>query len=228
MPKVHRRRQNIGYILGFGIGFACVLVLVMPKQERFHMGGPMNTGHKELTCQSCHKPARGTIRQQLQANARYLLGLRGTPVGFGHQKVTNSTCLDCHKRPNDRHPVFRFFEPRFAEARKNIQPQFCTTCHLEHSGKRVTISQTTYCLYCHKETKLKNDPIPISHEDLISADNWESCLRCHDFHGNHVMETNTVLEEALTSDQIREYFEGSSSPYSAMKYYKAKLETPNG
>ena len=28
----------------------------------------MNTGHKELTCQSCHKPARGTIRQQLQAD----------------------------------------------------------------------------------------------------------------------------------------------------------------
>jgi hypothetical protein len=56
MPKGHRRRQNIGYILGFGIGFACILVLVMPKQERFHMRGPMNTGHKELTCQSCHKP----------------------------------------------------------------------------------------------------------------------------------------------------------------------------
>ena len=29
MPKVDRRRQNIGYMLGFGIGLACVFVLVM-------------------------------------------------------------------------------------------------------------------------------------------------------------------------------------------------------
>ena len=35
-------------------------------------------------------------------------------------------------------PYFDFFEPRFAEAREKIQPQFCLSCHLEHSGKRVT------------------------------------------------------------------------------------------
>jgi hypothetical protein len=191
------------------------------------MKGPMNIGHTALTCQSCHKPATGTARQQIQANAKYLLGLRGTPVNFRYQKVTNSICLACHQRPNDRHPVFRFFEPRFAEARKKIQPHFCITCHREHSGRRVTISQTTFCLYCHKETKVKNDPISISHEKLILAENWESCLRCHDFHGNHVMETKIVLEEAPMSEQIRKYFEGSFSPYSSLKYYKARQEISN-
>jgi hypothetical protein len=43
-----------------------------------------------------------------------------------------------------------------------------------------------------------------------------------------MMETPVVLEEALTSEQILKYFEGSSSPYSVMKHYKAKQETPNG
>ena len=119
-------------------------------------------------------------------------------VDFGHQPVTNATCLECHDRPNDRHPVFRFFEPRFAEAREQIQPQYCLSCHLEHSGKRVTTFEITSCVHCHKDITLNHDPTTISHEDLIEAGQWESCLGCHDFHGNHVMKPKMVVEQILT------------------------------
>jgi hypothetical protein len=228
MPKGDRRRQKMGYMLGLVIGLGCLIILVLPGQENFHMSGPMNTGHQELTCRTCHQPAPGTTRQQMQANARYLLGLRATPVDFGHKPVTNAMCLACHQRPNDRHPVFRFFEPRFAETRKHFQPQFCTTCHREHSGRRVTLSQTTFCLHCHTKIEMKQDPLPITHEQLILANRWESCLRCHDFHGNHVMITPTIIDEAPPVEQIQIYFAGSSSPYSARKFFKAQYEVSRG
>ena len=49
--------------------------LLLPGVEHFTAPGKMNTGHERLACDSCHRPAPGTVRQQLQANARYLLGL---------------------------------------------------------------------------------------------------------------------------------------------------------
>lgn len=184
----------------------------------------MNTGHEDLKCKSCHKPAPGTVRQQLQANLRYVLGLRETAADFGQQDVGNEICLGCHDRPKDRHPVYRFLEPRFAKAREQIQPQFCISCHLEHQGKRVTREESGYCVNCHKETKLKKDPINISHEQLIAQDRWESCLGCHDFHGNHVMKTKRVVEEAWSPERVRAYFGGGPSPYPKELYYNAKKE----
>ena len=225
--RLPRYRQRLGGMIGFIFGLVVVCVLVLPGQERFHVKGAMNVGHEEVSCGSCHKFARGTVRQQIQANAQYVLGVRETPVDFGHQPVTNAICLECHDRPNDRHPVFRFFEPRFAAPREKIQPQFCLSCHLEHSGKRVTTFPITFCVHCHKDTSLRHDPTTISHEDLIAADQWESCLGCHDFHGNHVMQLNRVVEQVLPSEKIREYFEGGASPYSDTKYYKAKPEATN-
>jgi hypothetical protein len=225
-PK--RRRQNLGYAIGITVGLVCLGILLAPSQEKLHVRGPMNTGHEEFKCTSCHKPARGTLRQQLQANVRYLLGLREMAADFGQRDVTSEICLECHDRPKDRHPVYRFLEPRFAKARANLQPQFCISCHLEHHGRRVTRREIGYCVNCHKDTKLKNDPITISHADLITAEHWESCLGCHDFHGNHVMKTKTVVKEAFTPEQIRIYFEGGPSPYPKTLYYKAQKETTDG
>lgn len=225
VPKI-RRRQNSGFLIGSFVGFALVLLFFLPSQEKLHLRGPMNSGHEELSCGSCHKVAEGTIRQQIQANVRYQLGLRENPVDFGYQDVGNAVCFECHERPNDRHPVFRFVEPRFKEARKNIQPHLCLSCHLEHTDKRVTI-EPTYCVNCHQDTSLKNDSISPSHEALIATDQWESCLRCHDFHGNHVYETPAVMTEGSSLKEILEYFEGAASPYSETKYYKAKQEGAN-
>lgn len=223
-PPQPRRRQILGYCLGAFAGAMCVLVLLLPGQEDFHVRGPMNTGHEGCGCESCHKPAAGTLRQQLQANVRYLLGQRETLVPFGHEDVTTEICLKCHERPNDRHPVFRFFEPRFVKARAALGPQLCTSCHLEHARKRVTLDDTGYCVNCHEETKLKKDPLDISHEQLIAADRWQTCLGCHDFHGNHVMKTATKVEQAFPPEKILAYFQGGPSPYPEKRQYKAKKE----
>ncbi len=219
-----RRPQNTGYLVGAILGLVCLLFLFWPSQESFHARGPMNAGHEKLKCAACHNQAPGSSRQQLQVNVRYLLGLRQTVADFGHQDVTNEVCLRCHERRNDRHPVYRFFEPRFKKAREAIQPQFCTSCHLEHTGRRVTVPSTGYCVNCHEKTKLKNDPISIPHERLIADKRWESCLGCHDFHGNHVMKTETAVDQAFPPETIRRYFAGGTSPYPKEKHQKAKEE----
>jgi hypothetical protein len=223
-----RRRQNIGYAVGASVGLICLIAYLLPGQEWLHVRGPMNIGHDDFRCKSCHVSAPGTIRQQLQATVSYWLGRRATPVDFGHKDVTNEVCLGCHERPNDRHPVYRFLEPRFAKAREKIQPQFCISCHLEHQGKRVTLQVTTYCVNCHEDTKVKKDPLNISHEQLIAQKHWDTCLGCHDFHGNHVMKTKRLVEDASDSTRIHAYFNGGSSPYPKEIYHKAKKEKNDG
>lgn len=220
----NRNRQNIGYTVGIMAGCACLILLLLPNQERLHVRGPMNSGHENFKCKSCHKSASGTVRQQIQASLNYWLGRRATPVDFGHRDVTNDICLTCHERPEDRHPVYRFLEPRFSKAREKLHPEFCISCHLEHQGRRVTLKETTYCAACHEETRLKKDPINVSHARLIESDRWETCLGCHDFHGNHIMNTKTIVEDSWEPEKIRAYFEGGCSPYPETLRQKAKKE----
>lgn len=218
-----RRRQNIGYAVGVIIGLLSIITFFLPGQEKLMALGPMNVGHEEIGCSDCHQKARGTLVQQVQANVRFTLGLRKTAVDFGTLDVDNDTCLACHVRPNDRHPTHRFLEPRFAGAREAIAPQFCTSCHVEHTGKRVNI-EPTYCMHCHQEMVMKNDPLTVSHEQLIAEKRWETCLGCHDFHGNHVMETEVDVDKALTVAKVLAYFEGGPSPFSTEKYHQALTE----
>ena len=219
-----RLRQNLGLALGIFTGSVILAFLLLPDQHKLHARGPMNTGHEGLRCEYCHQPARGTLRQQVQANARYLLGLRGSAADFGLTPAGNQQCLACHERPNDRHPVFRFNEPRFQEARSELHPETCVSCHLEHRGVRVTVADPGYCQHCHEDTRLKQDPIDISHETLIADENWESCLGCHDFHGNHEMETALQVREAFSPDRIQAYLNGGESPYGAEKQYEPSSE----
>ena len=67
------------------------------------------------------------------------------------------------------------------------------SCHREHQGVRVTLTEIGYCRHCHEETRLKRDPLDVSHEALIKAKEWDSCLGCHDFHGNHRMTVRKQL-----------------------------------
>lgn len=127
----------------------------------------MNTGHEELECEDCHRKAKGTLRQQLQTSAKYLLGKQALSVDIGHENVKNEHCLACHRRPKDRHPVYRFLEPRFKDARNKIQPQYCNSCHQEHNGKRLT-ANPEYCEVCHGKLKLKKDPLDISHHKIVT------------------------------------------------------------
>ena len=195
----------------------------MPAQQRWRAPGTMNVGHETLDCTSCHTPAPGTIRQQIQANVRYLLGLRQTAADFGSRDVQNRDCLGCHERPFDRHPVYQFNEPRFAEARANIGAHQCQSCHGEHAGAKV-IAQATYCSECHTDLELKHDPIDVPHVKLIRDERWESCLGCHDFHGNHQRQTQKSLSRAIPPERIVDYFAGAKSPYGTTLKAPAKKE----
>src|SRR6187401_720798 len=111
-----QKTAKIGYLIGILLSAVIVLFISLPGEKGLLASGPMNTGHEALECRSCHLPAPGTMRQQIQANFKYLLGRRESEADFGYRPVSNDTCIDCHDRPNDRHPVSRFLEPRFDEA----------------------------------------------------------------------------------------------------------------
>lgn len=224
MHKAKRTRQNIAFFLGLMVGAGCVILFFLPENKALLIPGEMNTGHQDIACDNCHIPATGTLRQQIQANVRYVLGIRPKAADYGRSSVANEQCLGCHRRPDDLHPVFLFFEPRFKDARAELQPQECVSCHREHSGVRVTVSDSGFCRTCHEKLVLQDDPISTSHEQLIKQEQWQTCLGCHDFHGNHKMTTLKQLDKALAPQQIRHYFKGADSPYSTEKYHQPLKE----
>lgn len=223
LPGRSERRRAVGLKVGLFVAALAWFALWSPSLQHWTAPGSMNRGHEATPCNECHREAPGSVRQQLQANARYLLGLRETAVDFGKQDVGNGDCLACHERPFDRHPVFRFNEPRFAEARAQLAPHQCVTCHREHSGRRVTV-ELGFCQQCHWELELENDPLDVSHRQLIDDRHWQSCLGCHDFHGNHEMNVPDKLEAAHAEPILSEYFAGGASPYSTALKARAKRE----
>lgn len=227
-PKTDLRQQRrtirprVYYASALG-ALTVLAILVIPGKERLRAAGPPNTGHEQLTCAQCHTPADGTLRQQIQANARHLVGLRSVGTDFVHKPVGNVDCLACHQNDDDRHPVYRFNEPRFAEARDSIAPQLCVSCHTEHSGRRVTVEPTS-CSVCHADMTLNDDPIEPSHEALVVAKDWGSCLSCHDFHGNHVRTTPTLRADGASDLDIARYLAGGPEIYGTMKHVNARTE----
>lgn len=199
-----------------GLGF-----LLMPERERLHAAGPANTGHEQLTCAQCHTTAEGTPRQQIQANVQFLLGRRGEGASFIHNPVGNVDCMACHQNEDDRHPVYRFNEPRFAEVRAELAPQYCVSCHVEHTGRRVT-AEPTVCASCHVEMEMKEDPIEPTHAALAAGKQWGTCLSCHDFHGNHVRTTPLRLSDAPSEGEVARYLAGGPPIYGQELRFPAK------
>ena len=68
---------------------------------------------------------------------------------------------------------------------------------------------------------IENDPLEISHKELVVSKQWESCLQCHDYHGNHVRTTPHELKDTISRNSILEYFDGGKDPFSNKKKYKA-------
>lgn len=180
----------------------------------------MLPGHETLKCFSCHKDEQGTFRQQLQTNIQQLLNNHSESVSVGLRPVRNNECIKCHERPNDRHPVYRFREPKYRKVREEINAHQCNTCHLEHKDKRITVS-VDFCLNCHNKLILKNDPLDISHKKLIEEKRWDSCLTCHDYHGNHDMTTEHKMEKSIPVQELKKYFNRGSNPYSGNIIHKA-------
>ena len=194
-----------------------------PPAVGFKALGPMNTSHEELACNACHKEAPGTMRQQLGHNARSLFGMHAAemvPVGLA--PVDNAVCQDCHERPNDRHPVSRFMETRFAEQRETLGPHECNNCHGEHRDERVAMVEPGFCVNCHQDTEVMYDNAVPSHAELIEQDAWETCLQCHDFHGNHLHEAPTRLSEGIPQRTILDYLRGGTDPYGTDKTFTAE------
>ncbi|NLR90777.1 cytochrome c3 family protein [Flammeovirga agarivorans] len=219
-----RRRQWIGMSFGIFITSIAYVVLSHPANEEYLSKGPLNTGHEELQCSSCHTTAKGNVFQQMQANIMFSVGLRRSEANFGTENVDNNKCLACHERENDRHPLHRFEEPRFANARKEIGVTNCESCHQEHNGVRITQLDVGYCRSCHEETEMKNDPLDVSHKELIGAKQWNTCLQCHDFHGNHIFHAAESIKDTIPIEEIRAYFNGGDSPYAQEKKFYATTE----
>lgn len=217
-----RKRQVIGGIIGLVVGSMLFYVFTLDATEEYVSIGPMNTGHQDLSCFTCHADAKGNLMQQLQSNISHTFGARKEGVDFGTQDVTVDNCLECHDRANDRHPTYRFSEPRFKDAIEQIDATTCITCHTEHNNKeRVSVKTANYCMNCHQDLTVENDPINTSHKDLIANKAWTTCIQCHDFHGNHRYEVPTKMEDTIPLMVVKKYFEGGEDPYGNDKKYTA-------
>ena len=218
---VERPIKAAAYLVGAAVALTAIAAATVPQATRWHAKGPANTGHAALTCTDCHKEAPGTTRQQIQAKVQFWLGRRQRDAAFGHGRVGNAQCIDCHAREQDSHPVHRFLEPRFADARAELGAESCVSCHREHTGVRVTMPATA-CATCHQELDLKREPLDVPHRDLVARKAWHTCLGCHDFHGNHGRVTQTRLDAAYPPSVISEYLAGGPSPYGRDMKYPAK------
>jgi hypothetical protein len=216
-----RKRQFLGAVIGVIVSFLLVFILTLESSEQYVSIGPMNTGHQDLNCFSCHADAKGNLMQQIQSNISHLAGTRPESVDFGTKDVTVDNCLQCHERKNDRHPTYRFSEPRFKDAIKNIDATTCITCHKEHHDERVSVKSINYCMNCHQTLEVENDPLDISHKDLIAKKEWFTCIQCHDFHGNHRYNVPEKLSDTIPMTEIQEYFNGGKDPYGNDKKYTA-------
>jgi hypothetical protein len=211
LPPPERTIKIVSYAIGALLALSALAVLVLPQFERLYAKGPPNTGHETLACADCHTTAPGTARQQLQAKLQYWLGNRTTDASFGHATVGNAQCTACHLRDADSHPVHRFLEPRFAEARAALGAHLCVSCHREHNGVRVTMIPTA-CSNCHQDLDIRNEPIiDVSHRELVKQHAWSSCLGCHDFHGNHRRVAQKEFKEAYSESTTMEYLAGGPS-----------------
>lgn len=221
-PSLRLTRER-RWALGATVVSATVVAIlaVAPDHARSVVAGPMMPGHEAISCARCHLPAPGTFRQQVQANVHHWLGLRATAASFGREAATSKPCVDCHDRDNDRHPIYRFREPRFAEAVKALDARNCLSCHDEHKGARVS-NGGAFCRHCHDEMKPRKDPIAPGHAELAAAGRWTTCLTCHDFHGNHAVKAPTDHARAHEAQAIRDYLGDGPDPYAPTKIRKAK------
>ena len=216
-----RKRQVIGGSIGLVLGMSLFYMFTLDAAEDYVSIGPMNTGHETLNCYACHADANGNLIQQVQSNISHAFGARAEGVDFGTKDVTLNNCLACHDRPNDRHPTYRFTEPRFKEAVKQIDATTCITCHKEHNAERVSVASGDYCMNCHQDLVVENDPLDMSHEAIIAGKLWRTCIQCHDFHGNHTYDVPEKLADTIPLQTIQNYFEGGKDPYGTNKKYIA-------
>lgn len=199
------------------------LFVLLPGLAEIRPHGHPNVGHEKLQCVACHVETSASTRQTLQAKVKHVVGMRETGAVLGMQAVSSATCVQCHANPDDRHAPHRFTELRFEKAREETGAQLCVSCHREHSAVRVTAPDAGYCVSCHSDLKVQDDKTSPTHDFLVQNKRWESCLQCHDYHGNHRWRTPLRLVDAPTVDAIGRYLKDGPSPYGST-IVKAKEE----
>ncbi len=214
----------MGVLTGIVVGSILFVFFSRTSNETYISIGPMNSGHEDFSCNTCHSDAEGNLWQQIQSNSQFAIGLRENAVDFGTIDVETKKCLACHERDNDRHPTHRFLEPKFKKAVKQINTANCNTCHSEHHGKRMTLQKTDYCMHCHEDLTVKNDPLDVPHSKLIANEAWGTCLQCHDFHGNHEYQVPHKMKDTISNIRLKQYFEGGIDVYSSNKKFVALSE----
>ena len=210
--KFAAHAQRNAYRWGLIVAIVAGALLVLPGRESWHAAGPRNVGHTKTNCGECHVREGGNVVSQTFNTVLHDVGLSDLDSYVGFKPVGNEQCLDCHDNPDDRHPVADFLEPKFAQAREAMGVQSCVNCHQEHLGVRVSVTQSV-CQYCHEDTEVEDDPVDIPHSTLFADKRWETCLGCHDFHGNHERKTPKMMSEVLSKERIQQYFDGGKSPY---------------
>jgi len=214
---VFTRSRKRAYGAGVIALVALLALLLWPDAAWLQAAGKATPGHENLQCSACHKPAPGDLRQQLQATLRFLVGLRDSPVSIGNAPVTSAVCYDCHERPTERHPLSLLSELRFLDVQAEHGVQNCTGCHQEHHGVRVTASPKI-CSSCHAEDSVDDDPIVPDHASLFANGEWGTCLRCHDFHGNHNLSRGDhkfplTLDEAVSTQGVIDHLGAGKRAY---------------
>jgi predicted CXXCH cytochrome family protein len=101
----------------------------------------------------------------------------------------------------------------------NINAQQCETCHNEHNGVRIVLSEVNFCFNCHADIEVKNDPLDIPHTALAKNEQWNTCIQCHDFHGNHLYNLAQVVKDTIPMSQIIDYLQGGKDPFSDKKKF---------
>lgn len=222
--------RQIAYGAGIIIAVLGAVLLLLPGNESWHAAGPANSGHTRIQCSECHIRAPGNFIGQAFENLFQAVGLSDSAANFVFQPVGNEECLRCHLNPDDRHPLVDFLEAKFEQPRQAMGVQFCVSCHQEHLGVRVSVTPLV-CQYCHEEIvpmELEDDPVDVPHTSLIENQRWETCLGCHDFHGNHDREVPILMSQSLTPEQIQQYLDGGNSPYSHRRLTVIQTMQRNG
>ena len=89
----------------------------------------------------------------------------------------------------------------------------------------MTTPTTDFCKHCHEDVEIHNDPLDVKHDFLIQTGQWNTCLQCHDFHGNHIFEVPKKMKDTIPQKVVKAYYEGGSDPYGDVKEFIARTKS---
>ena len=82
-------------------------------------------------------------------------------------------------------------------------------------------SPSNYCRSCHENTEIKDDRWILSIRIYSEMENGNTCLQCHDFHGNHIYEVPQKMKDTIPLLEVQNYLKGEKVIYSTRKHHKA-------